>query len=68
MQVQKKCSVDIYMYQILTSKPSQADLHQLQTIYSLDDAVTFLEILNTYAAFQDIAFREQEEAHAKANQ
>ncbi|EFQ39671.1 TPA: hypothetical protein N2C02_006607 [Pseudomonas aeruginosa] len=56
------------MYQILTSKPSQADLHQLQTIYSLDDAVTFLEILNTYAAFQDIAFREQEEAHAKANQ
>lgn len=68
LQVQKKCSVDIYMYQILTSKPVLADLHQLQTVYSLDDAVTFLEILATHSAFQDIAFREQEEAHAKANQ
>ncbi len=68
LQVQKKCSVDIYMYQILTSKPINVDLHQLQTVYSLDDAVTFLEILATHSAFQDIAFREQEEAHAKANQ
>ena len=59
-QIEKEFSQDLELLTVLTFEPRLCTLHELQTVYSLDDLYDFLEIIEVHSALKEEGIRKAE--------